>query len=53
MNLIAARLANVLFCRIVDLDWRLDRVYFLAFFEPLAGTTGSSPYRQVGQSLRR
>jgi len=33
------------------LDWRLDRVYFLAFLNLITGTTGSSPYRQVGQSL--
>lgn len=24
-------------CRIVDLDWRLDRVYFLAFLNPSQG----------------
>jgi hypothetical protein len=32
-------------------DWQLGRVYFLAFLNPIKGTTGPSPYRQVGQSL--
>jgi hypothetical protein len=28
---------NALFCRIADLDWRLDRGYFLAFLNPSRG----------------
>lgn len=48
---IVALVANVLICRVAYLDWRLDRVYFLAFLNLITGTTGASPYRQVGQSL--
>jgi hypothetical protein len=29
--------ANVRFCRVADLGWRLDRVYFLAFLNPRGG----------------
>jgi hypothetical protein len=28
---------NVRFCRVADLDWRLGRVYFLAFLNPSRG----------------
>jgi hypothetical protein len=31
---IALMLAVVRFCRVPDLDWRLGRVYFLAFLNP-------------------
>ena len=41
--------AGILICRVADLGWRLGRVYFLAFLNPLSGTTGPGPYRQVGQ----
>jgi len=29
--------ANALSCRVTDLDWRLGRVYFLAFLNPSQG----------------
>jgi hypothetical protein len=48
---IAVLEVNVLNCRVAGLDWRLGRVYFLAFLNPSRGKTGPSPYRQVGQSL--
>jgi hypothetical protein len=41
---------NVRFCRVADLDWRLGRVYFLAFLNPSRGQPAPSPYRQVGQA---
>jgi hypothetical protein len=28
---------NALICRVAGLDWRLDRVYFLAFLNPSQG----------------
>jgi hypothetical protein len=44
---------NVRFCRVVRTDCRPGRVYFLTLLEPLTGTTGLWPYRQVGQSRNR
>jgi len=44
---------NVLSCRVVSADCRPGRVYFLTLLEPLTGTTGLWPYRQVGQSRNR
>ncbi len=50
---IAALGTNARTCRVADLGWRLGRVYFLAFLNPSRGTTGPSPYRQVGRSCHR
>src|SRR6516162_7941728 len=37
MNVLYCRESRVLLCRVAGLDWRLGRVYFLAFFNPLRG----------------
>ena len=34
LKFVAARCGIVRFCRVADGDWRLDRVYFLAFLNP-------------------
>jgi len=33
------------------LDWRLGRVYFLAFLRPIMGTTGPSPQDLLDEKL--
>jgi hypothetical protein len=44
---------NIRVCRVADLDWRLGRVYFLAFLNPSRGQPDPAPTARLASLCNR